>query len=99
MIKGLLQGNFQLAASLVLSGNNFQKIALLAKFLNLGLPSESTFHRWQRIFINPVIIDYWQNMQSDRLDQLKGTEIIITGTKQGIFICRAATIGQNAFTK
>ncbi|KAL5019014.1 hypothetical protein ScPMuIL_004736 [Solemya velum] len=79
MVKGLLQGNFQLLASLVLSGNNYQKISLMARFLNLGIPTETTFHRWQRNFINPVITDFWQSLRDERLQQLKKKDIIITG--------------------
>ena len=44
----------------LLSGNNYQKFVLLCKFLNLAVPSKSTFTRCQRLLYAPVILDACQ---------------------------------------
>ncbi len=52
-----------IGACVLLSGNNYQKFALLCKFLNLNFPSQSTFTRCQRIFYAPTILNTWKAMK------------------------------------
>lgn len=44
-----------LAASILLSGNNFSKTSLLSRCLNLGFISSSTYDRIQRLYAIPAI--------------------------------------------
>ena len=57
-----------IGACVLLSGNNYQKFLLLCKFLNLAVPSQSTFTRCQRLFYVPVILDAWKGMKERVLD-------------------------------
>ncbi len=42
--------NIQMAACILLSGNNFSKITLFCEFLNLKMPGDASFCRIQRFF-------------------------------------------------
>ena len=45
MLHGMYAGNLLVPSCLVLSGNNFAKLALMAKFLNLNFVSKAMFYR------------------------------------------------------
>ncbi len=55
--------NLQLLSSIVLSGNLFVKFALLAKFLHLNIPSESSFYRIAKNYVYPSVDEWWEQMQ------------------------------------
>ena len=52
-----------LASSVLVSGNNFEKVALLAKSMNLNFVSSSTFSRVQSLYAVPSIRDMWDKMK------------------------------------
>lgn len=58
-------------ACVVMSGNHYGKVSLLSKFLNLKIPSQSTFTRNQRLFIVPVILEAWTELKSNITDIVK----------------------------
>ena len=47
-VNGIYANNLQVAACILLSGNQFSKIERLANFLNLEFISSSTYYRFQR---------------------------------------------------
>lgn len=78
------------SAAIILSGNNYQKMATFAKFLRMPIVSSSTFHKIQRTYLIPAIdsnhlipaIDsYWLQEQDSVIDQLqlRGQEVILMG--------------------
>lgn len=81
--RGVLLGNMMLSTAILCSGNNFAKQNLLCKYLHLGCPSDSTFHRFQQQCIGPAITDFWTIIRDQELAQLKGHEIIIAGKEYG----------------
>lgn len=52
-----------LAASIILTGNNFSKVALLTKCLNLGFISNGTFDRIQRLYAIPTVQKFSSDMK------------------------------------
>lgn len=52
-----------LASSILVSGNNFEKVVLLAKSLNLNFVSSSTFSRIQSLYVVPSITNMWDKMK------------------------------------
>lgn len=52
-----------LASSVLVSGNNFEKVSLLAKSMNLNFVSSTTFSRIQSLYALPSIRDLWNNMK------------------------------------
>ena len=63
-----------IGACVLLPGNNYQKFLLVCKFLNLAVPSQSTFTRCLRLFYVPVILDAWKGMKERILDVLSPYE-------------------------
>lgn len=63
-------GNFQ-----ALSGNNFTKIALFAKFLSLGFPTTRTHSRIQTKYVAPVVEKYWDNLKSSVVEEHRSAKV------------------------
>ncbi|XP_062593204.1 uncharacterized protein LOC134254679 isoform X2 [Saccostrea cucullata] len=72
-------GDLVFASAILLSGNNFQKIATLAKFLKLPILSSSTFHRIQKTYLVPAIDRFWIQKQEDTLREFQNTDVIVLG--------------------
>jgi hypothetical protein len=76
---GVLMGNFMTAAAVLCSGNNFAKIRMFLKCLHIGSPSSGSYHRMQGHYICPAIMDYWEESLKERLDGLRGQEVVVSG--------------------
>lgn len=72
-------GDLQFASAVLLSGNNFQKISLFAKFLNLPAISNTTFHKIQRTYLIPSIDEFWSEKQEETINLFRGQELVILG--------------------
>ena len=68
-----------LAASIVVSENNFDKLSMLMKFLNVSYLSESTFSRIQMTCVTPVVKELWEAMKAKVWEVLKGEELALAG--------------------
>ena len=71
--------NVQLEAAILLSGNNFQKFNLLAKFLGLSSISESLFYRVQKLYCNPAIQNMWSNVKEAIHGHLPSSGVTLAG--------------------
>lgn len=67
------------SAAIILSGNNYQKMATFANFLRMPFVSSSTFHKIQRTYLIPALDSYWLQEQDSVIDQLRGQEVILMG--------------------
>ena len=72
-------GDLMLASSILISGNNFQKISTLAKCLKLPFLSSSTFHRIQGTYLVPSIDRFWMQHQEDVLSEFQDKDLIVLG--------------------
>lgn len=63
-LKNVYVDNIMVAASLLLSGNNFSKLSLFAKSLELAFLGSSTYHKYQKVYLAPQVQFWWHNMQS-----------------------------------
>ena len=72
-------GDFLLATNIMLSGNNFAKVALLFEFMNLGMVSWVQFERIQALYAIPTIMGYWERLRTATVQQLQGTYLLDTG--------------------
>ena len=68
-----------LAASVTVTGNNFEKLHMLMKFLNVGFVSESTFSRVQSTCVTPVVTELWKDMKKKVWEVLKDNELALAG--------------------
>ena len=55
--------NLHFAATLVLSGNHYEKIEMLAKFYGLHIFCSSSFHAYQRHYICPGVNKFYEHQQ------------------------------------
>ncbi len=81
-VNNVLSNNFQTAAAVLLSGNNFTKIEKFANFLGLSFISASTFFRVQKLYCLPAIEERWQWMRGDLLIEFKDQELVVSGDGQ-----------------
>jgi len=72
-------GDLLTSAAILFSGNNFTKVALLAKFMHLPLVCSSTFFKIQRNYLVPVVDAFWAVEQGKVVDELKDQELVILG--------------------
>ncbi len=80
--RGLHAGDFCLTMNVLLSGNNFQKIALLVRFMRLGTLSQSLFTRVQGLYCVPAIERFWADIQRDTLHKLAGQKLYVAGMSE-----------------
>ncbi|XP_053387141.1 uncharacterized protein LOC128550965 [Mercenaria mercenaria] len=76
---GVMVGNFKICAAIVMSGNNYSKVALMAKFMRLGFPSASMFDRIQGQYIIPEVDRYWLTIKQSTQEELRATSIVVAG--------------------
>ncbi|XP_070548070.1 uncharacterized protein [Ptychodera flava] len=72
-------GDLAASSAALLSGNNYAKIALFAKIMNLGFVSKSTYYKIQKHYLVPCIDEYWLSHQHQVLEKYKDKEIVILG--------------------
>ena len=68
-----------LAASILLTGNNFSKVAMLTKCLNLGFISSATFDRIQRLYAIPTVQEFWSDMKKVIHEVMKDEKVVLSG--------------------
>lgn len=74
-----------LAANILLSGNNFRKIALLFKFMNIGNITHNFFNQVQMQYCVPVINSVYENTVSSVRQSLQDKTLVLAGNF--LFIC------------
>lgn len=77
---GMQGGDFMLAINILLSGNNYRKVAFLFKFMQMGMVAESTFFKIQDSYCIEPVEQFWQMMRADILNRLKEKdEVVVLG--------------------
>ena len=81
-INDVYTSNLQVAASIMLSGNQFEKAKRMAKCLHLEFLSKSTYYRFQRLYIIPEINGWWSWMKGELVREFSGQDLIVGGDGQ-----------------
>ena len=81
-VEEMYANNLQVAASILLSGNNFAKIEKMANFLGLSFISDSTFYRMQRLYLIPCISEWWNWQREQLIHDFLEKEIVVCGDGQ-----------------
>ena len=81
-VEEMYANNLQVAASILLSGNNFAKIEKMANFLGLSFISKSTFYRMQRLYLIPCISEWWNWQREQLIHDFLEKEIVVCGDGQ-----------------
>ncbi|KAM4537014.1 uncharacterized protein PAE49_021421 [Odontesthes bonariensis] len=70
-------GDFMLSTNILLSGNNYRKVALLFKFMNMGMVAESNFFKSQDTYcVEPVKL-FWEKNRADVLTSLREKDGVV----------------------
>ncbi|KAK3725325.1 hypothetical protein QZH41_016412 [Actinostola sp. cb2023] len=80
--QGMYANNLLMSSAILLSGNNFAKVELLSKFMGLGCPSSSSFHRVQRFYAIPAIEEWWSWMRNNIISIIDQMEVVLAGDGQ-----------------
>jgi len=63
--QGMHAGDFLLSTNILLSGNNYAKIALLLKFMNMRIVNQTTFFWIQDHFCIDPIKEFWDKKRKE----------------------------------
>lgn len=66
-----------LSANILLSGNNFGKIALLFKFMNIRMVACPTFYTLQDSYCLQSIRDFWEEKRSAIINRLQSKGSVV----------------------
>ncbi|KAM6903766.1 uncharacterized protein PEZ65_018557 [Lycodopsis pacificus] len=76
---GMLAGDFMLGTNILLSGNNYSKVALLFRFMNMGAVSPATFSKIQDTYCVDTIREFWMERRSEAVRRLRGEDVVVVG--------------------
>ncbi|KAK7130436.1 hypothetical protein R3I93_019927 [Phoxinus phoxinus] len=68
---GMQSGDFMLSMNVLLSGNNYRKVAMHFKFMNMGMVAESTYFRIQDSYCIEPVQEYWEATRAEVIDHLR----------------------------
>ncbi|XP_044034394.1 uncharacterized protein LOC122867536 isoform X2 [Siniperca chuatsi] len=74
---GMQAGDFLLSTNILLSGSNYAKVALLFKFMNMGMVNKNTFFSIQDTFCVDTVKDFWEERRSEALSRLQGKDVVV----------------------
>ncbi|XP_067378448.1 uncharacterized protein [Channa argus] len=83
-------GDFMLAANILLSGNNYRKVALLLRNMNMGMVDQNLFSQIQDSYCVETIKAFWEEKRRDNIDKLCDKNSVVLGD------CRLSSPGQGA---
>ena len=72
-------GDLMMGSSIIFSGCKFKKMEQMANHMNLAMMSSATFYRYQRLYVFPVVVEYWDNLLKSNCEEVTGRPIIILG--------------------
>ncbi|XP_071141350.1 uncharacterized protein [Mytilus edulis] len=75
----LHSGDLLFSSALLISGCNFQKISLFARFLKLAIPLSVSYLKIQRTYLAPTLDEIWEKEQNQVFLEFKDKELILLG--------------------
>uniref|UniRef100_A0A8C6TDK7 Uncharacterized protein n=1 Tax=Neogobius melanostomus TaxID=47308 RepID=A0A8C6TDK7_9GOBI len=74
---GMQGGDFMLSTNILLSGNNFSKIALLFKFMNICMVASTTFYAVQGAYCLTTIKQFWEEKRTAIINRLESKDHVV----------------------
>ncbi|XP_013884308.1 uncharacterized protein LOC106532736, partial [Austrofundulus limnaeus] len=74
---GMQAGDFLLASNIILSGNNYNKIALLFKFMNMRVVDRCTFFKIQDTYCVDIIKKFWDQKRAEVVSRLQSKDNVV----------------------
>ena len=66
-------------ASLLFSGNNFAKLELFSRFMNMPFINKSTYYRYQANYFVPVVEEVWEDVRGTNIAKSKNEPVVVSG--------------------
>ena len=79
---GMQGGDFMLSTNILLSGNNYRKIALLFQFMKMGMVAQSTFFKIQDTYCVEPVEQFWERNRADVLTRLRQKDRVVVLGKE-----------------
>ncbi|XP_076150069.1 uncharacterized protein LOC143133954 [Alosa pseudoharengus] len=76
---GMQAGDFLLSTNILLSGNNYGKVSLLFKFMNMGMVNPNTFCTIQDTYCVDAVKEYWEERNTEAIRRLQGKDVVVLG--------------------
>ncbi|KAG1937642.1 hypothetical protein F2P79_018101 [Pimephales promelas] len=76
---GMQAGDFLLSTNILLSGNNYTKVALLFKFMNIQMVNTNTHYTIQDTYCVDTIKAFWEEKRSESISRAKGKDVVLLG--------------------
>ncbi|CAL8359323.1 unnamed protein product [Gadus morhua 'NCC'] len=70
-------GDFLLSSNILLSGNNYAKVALLLKFMNIRIVNLTTHYTIQDTYCVDTIKEYWEEKRSEAISRFQGKDVVL----------------------
>ncbi|CAM4278547.1 unnamed protein product [Leuciscus chuanchicus] len=70
-------GDFMLATNILLSGNNYTKVALLFQFMNIGIVAPGTFYAIQNAYCVDAVKEFWEEKRNVVIDRLRHKDNVV----------------------
>ncbi len=74
---GMQAGDFLLSSNILLSGNNYTKVSLLFKFMNIKMVNPNTYFTIQDTYCLDTIKEFWEEKRSEAINQLQGKDVVV----------------------
>lgn len=68
-----------MAVNTLLSGNNYYKLSLLFKFMNIGFVNADAFFKVQDAYCVDSIEAFWEEKRAEVINSLTGKEVVALG--------------------
>lgn len=68
-----------MAAAILITGSNFEKVRTFFQFLGTGFLSTSTFHRIQRNYVVPEVLSLWEEMKKEIWAVITNETLVLCG--------------------
>ncbi len=81
---GMNAGDFLLSSNILLSGNNYAKVALLFKFMNMKMVSRTLFFRIQEHYCMDAIQKFWDKKREETIYQLQSKDSVVVLSKPAV---------------
>ncbi|XP_045924710.1 zinc finger protein 436-like [Micropterus dolomieu] len=91
---GTQAGDFLLSTNILLSGNDYAKVALLFKFMNMGMVKKNTFVSIQDAYCVDTVKSFWEERRTEALSGLQGKDVVVLAENDTKEIIHVATINK-----
>lgn len=92
IVRRMRAGDVLLSSAIIVSGNNYEKVGLLFKFVGLGILSQPSHFKIQTKYSCPVINDKFQELIERNIKKYIGKDVVVIGKWLVMYLCKEIKI-------